>query len=77
MSKEPEETQELEEPEEAPVEKANIWMTLSFYLDAGSTFRDVLKDARTEREVRGENVLIFAHNHDYAEDCGKKCRRIE
>lgn len=49
---------------------------LHYYQRQGETFQAVLAVAKGERAYKNENILIWAHGHNYRKQCTSTCREI-
>lgn len=56
------------------VPDSTIFQTVHFYVREKDTVESVQKDAREERKIRNNNVLVFVHAHAYGEECVPKCK---
>jgi hypothetical protein len=68
---------------EAVVEQAEfglepdlIWQAIHIYKRKQATWNQVLADAKGEMEYRNENVLCFAHDHEFGVACTGTCRQV-
>lgn len=66
----------LPQASEEEMRLRNVWMVMNFYKDDTSEWKNVKADAKDERSVRESNVLIFAHNHPYTQECVKTCQEF-
>lgn len=58
------------------VEQVEVYQTIHFYLRKSDEFVNVLKDAREEKKIRHETILVFAHNHSISDPCSNLCREV-
>lgn len=52
----------------------NVYMACHLYKRGEESDGKVHASARMEREMRGPNVLVFAHMHKFGDECGRNCK---
>lgn len=70
----------VEGPPNLPVESVDnsqVYSEVHFFLRPNQVWAHVLQDAKVEANVRGSNVLVFAHNHIRGAACDHLCREAK
>lgn len=58
------------------VKDIEVYQTVHFYLRKSDEFTNVLRDAREEKKLRHDAILVFAHDHSISDPCSKLCREV-
>lgn len=68
----------VEGPPNLPAEiEEEVYSEVHFFLRPNQIWQHVLQDAKVEANVRGSNVLVFAHSHKRGEACEHLCRQVK
>lgn len=67
---------EVEQAAETELDRDLIFQTINFYQRRNSSWQEVCKQAREEKEYRNDNILFFAHSHAFGEACTDTCKQV-